>query len=202
MHPPHEELLEILKTAFAACAEGDAPRYQAALAALSEWRSRPLQTVLARLARELSDSLAAIEAPAPVDAASELPDARARLDHVLHISEQAAHRTLDCIDDGRRNLEALAAHALPGACAPFVDGLRRNLSEMALAQEYQDLSGQLIRRVAGVVQRVESALAELGAAASPPHRPAVALAGPAVPGVDHAAVSQDDADALLAGLGL
>jgi len=200
----HEELLGLLQAALAADQQGARDDYQATVDALVEWRSRPLQTVLARLAQELSESLSAIPVPihAGADLVRDLPDARSRLDYVVSMTEQAAHRTLDGVDGCRRQVEALASHPLPNECAPILDGLRRNLSEMALAQEYQDLSGQIIRRVISVVHRVEAALAELGVRASPKPAANPDLAGPAVPEVDHSAVSQTDADALLCGLGL
>ncbi len=200
----HEELLRLLQAALAADQQGARDDYQATVDALVEWRSRPLQTVLARLAQELSDSLSAIPVPVHADAdlVRDLPDARSRLDYVVQMTEQAAHRTLDGVDGCRQQVEALASHPLPNECGPILEGMRRHLSEMALAQEYQDLSGQIIRRVIGVVHRVEAALTELGLRASAAPTAHNDLAGPAVPAVDHNAVSQTDADALLCGLGL
>lgn len=197
-----EELLRLLGTALAADRQAAGADYQAIIDALVEWRSRPLQTVLSRLAQELSDSLSSIPAHADASLVHDLPDARSRLDYVVQMTERAAHRTLDGVDGCRRQVEALASHPLPYECGPILEELRRNLSEMALAQEYQDLSGQIIRRVIGVVHRVEAALAELGVRAPAPAASRAGLAGPAVPEVDRSAVSQTDADALLCGLGL
>jgi len=202
----HEELLGLLQATLASSAQDDAAGYQAGVDALVEWRSRPLHAVLARLARELSDSVAVLPLAAPAEAAlaHELPDARARLDHVLQMTEQAAHRTLDCVEDSRHLLATLAAQTLPPESAELIAGLHRNLSAMALAQEYQDIGGQIIRRVAGIMQRVESALAELrvDVGFAPRDNPDSGLSGPAIPGIDSRAFSQNDADDLLSGLGL
>jgi len=200
----NEDLLRLLDAALAAHEHEDDSAFQAAADALVQWRSRPLQKVLGRLAQELSDSLATVPLPAAHDAGlvHDLPDARSRLDYVVYMTEQAAHRTLDGVEACRRHVDALAARPLPAACAPLLEDMRRELSEMALAQEYQDLTGQIIRRVIGVVHRVESALSELGVRASADGETAPELAGPALPQVDTCAVSQHDADALLSGLGL
>jgi len=202
--PRHEELLHLLDAAIRACQQGDQTQYQATIAALVEWRSRPLQTVLSRLAQELSDSLLTLPAPTLADSAlvGDLPDARSRLDYVVQMAERAAHRTLDGVDSCRRHIDALTREPLPGSCNTIIADMRADLSTMALAQEYQDLGGQIIRRVIGIVHRVETALAELGVHATSAPRREDGLAGPAVPLVDHNAVSQSDADMLLSGLGL
>jgi chemotaxis protein CheZ len=200
----NDDLVRLLDVAVAAHQSGDPDRLNGALEALIEWRSRPLHTVLSRVAHELSDSLSSIALLAHNDPhlASDLPDARSRLGYVVEMTERAAHRTLDCVDNCRRRVDSLFAQSLPAECAPIIGAIRTDLSEMALAQEYQDISGQIIRRVIGIVQRVESALAELSEHVGAPREDDGELAGPAVPQVDVTAVSQTDADALLAGLGL
>jgi chemotaxis protein CheZ len=89
--------------------------------------------------------------------------------------------------------------------------VRGNLSEVLLAQGYQDLSGQIIRGVMKLVSELEVALADLirlsksgmevsNAAKEEPARGF----GPAVPGIDNgpAVSGQQDVDALLSGLGM
>ena len=82
-----------------------------------------------------------------------------------------------------------------------LERIRHNLTEIALTQSYQDLTGQIIRRVVGIVRRVHEGFGALGL---PPeqHRTDPALAGPALKGLDRHAVSQNDADDLLSDLGL
>ena len=137
------------------------------------------------------------------------------------MTEDAAHRTLDLVEDSRRIVNDL--HEAGGApVADAVERLRSNLLSLALAQEYQDLSGQLIRRVIALVRQVESALIDLVRVAGPmlasageadlkngarrpieTHQPSLPsesrfdLKGPAAAN----AASQQDADALLADLG-
>ncbi|MGH8504765.1 MAG: protein phosphatase CheZ [Stenotrophobium sp.] len=166
---------------------------------------------------------------------AEMPDACKRLDYVVKLTEDAAHHTLDLVDRSRDlagNVRA-AGHQLlrvqdqvmvvipdtPAALSlsaqllllhksvmDNADQLSGTLSALSQAQEYQDLTGQVIKRVIKLVRDVETALIELLRAAGLGNgnatRAAVApvLAGPAVPGVNEAA-NQSDADALLADLG-
>jgi chemotaxis protein CheZ len=110
-----------------------------------------------------------------------------RLDHVLKLSEDAAHRTLDLVERSGPLADRLATEAaalvepiqqariaLRGsgvedllarvesflACARR-DGdiVRANLDEVLMAQSYQDLSGQIIRTVIKLVVELERTLA-------------------------------------------
>lgn len=174
----------------------------------------------------------------------ELPDAHHRLAHVLKLTDDAAHRTLDLVELCFPLAEQTGASAstllhqwrgergppgsttqLPGPLAveAFLDqavsnmsSVRNSLSELLLAQGYQDISGQVIRGVMNLVAELEAALGEL-------MRLAGGVARPAAPGADTlrtlqgnghgpgvsdlqpagaAASGQQDADALLAALGL
>ena len=171
-------------------------------------------------------------------AGSEIPDACLRLDYVVKLGEDAANRTLDVCDDSRVLLDRLNGcvvslddirERLPMVTQqPFrgltvandIDqveqtmrdigsGLRGHFSTIAQAQEYQDLSGQVIRRVIALVHNIEGAQIKLLRATHDGQRPAAVaataasgeLAGPAVPGLSSGGQSQQDADALLAELG-
>jgi HPt (histidine-containing phosphotransfer) domain-containing protein len=125
----------------------------------------------------------------------ELEDACARLDHVVVTTEQASHRTLDLADRCRALTDTLkTAGPLDQAQAQAVTELRANLSELVLAQSYQDLTGQIIRRVATILRRLNENFASLGL--KPHAEPAESgkgasdLAGPAVANLDHDAFSR------------
>lgn len=123
-------------------------------------------------------------------ATREMPDARVRLDHVLKLTEEAAHRTLDLVERSgpladRMSKEAAAlVEPLRHARAAFrgsgvediltrVEGfltraekdggaVRANLDEVLMAQSYQDLSGQIIRTVIKLVVELERTLSHFG----------------------------------------
>ncbi len=86
------------------------------------------------------------------------------------------------------------------------------MNEVLLAQGFQDVTGQIIRRVIGLVQDVEESMVELirlsgqpgsiqddrSEQSTEPH-----LEGPTVPGVEQGKMmeNQDDVDDLLSSLG-
>jgi chemotaxis protein CheZ len=169
----------------------------------------------------------------------EIPDARSRLDHVITMTDQAAHRTLAAVEASlplsdelrqrageldtawqrflQREMDADEFRGLSRQIAEFLPltadraaVISSQLSDVLMAQDFQDLTGQIIRRVINLVQEVENSLVNLVRLAGSREQPAAPrsagdsrLEGPAVPGVDTAgAVSgQDEVDDLLSSLG-
>jgi len=145
----------------------------------------------------------------------QVPDARHRLAHVLKLTDDAAHHTMDLVDQSCPLVDAVAREAerlraaLKSATSAG-DGLRAELeqflalsgssmktvrarlADVLLAQGYQDLSGQIIRGVMRLVDELEVALGDLvrlddglDGADRPVVRELSAVHGPVVPGVDH-----------------
>lgn len=192
-------LIEHLQGALDALESGDEAGWRRQIDTLAAWRTRPMMQGLSRLARELGQALG--ELPSVPAEAGELDDACSRLDHVVAMTEQATHRTLDLAEECRSLTEQLRAEGLQPGQDAQLERIRHNLTEIALTQSYQDLTGQIIRRVVGIVRRVHEGFGALGL---PPeqHRTDPELAGPALKGLDRHAVSQNDADDLLSDLGL
>jgi len=200
---PHAErqlLIERLQGALDALESGDESAWRREIDTLAAWRTRPMMQGLSRLARELGQALG--ELPTVPNEAGELDDACARLDHVVAMTEQASHRTLDLAEECRTLADQLAAGGLQVEQTEILDKIRHNLTEMALTQSFQDLTGQIIRRVAGIVRRVHEGFGALGLPPKETQGEKSGLAGPAVNGLDRHAVSQVDADDLLSTLGL
>ncbi len=192
----HAALVERLQKALDALQAGDEAGWRRELDTIAAWRTQPMMQGLGRLARELAQTLGEL----PPAHGNELDDACARLDHVVEMTEQASHKTLDLAEQCRAHANALKHTALQPDQLALVELIRNDLSEMALAQSYQDLTGQIIRRVAGIVRRVHEGFGELGLPPESSRGPK--LAGPAIQGLDRHAVSQVDADDLLSDLGL
>ena len=121
----------------------------------------------------------------------EFPNARDRLSHVGKMTENAANKVLnlvdtakpDCNDISRRgdeleqSLTRMAAaqdmsmeraRALLGVCGKFAGSMssfanRQDaiLSDIMLAQDFQDLSGQVIKKVIDIINRTELQLVQL-----------------------------------------
>lgn len=182
-------------------AEDDAA-WRANVDELIEWRTQPLVQGLAKLARELEQALG--DGPVGVSGGS-LPEACARLEHVVRMSEDASHHTLDLIQECSVLLGTLPA-SVNADVATTVAAIRSRLSEMTAAQGYQDLSGQVIRRVVELVRAVHAGLGEMpfdgGAANSQPLQLCGHGFGPSLAGIDPPTATQDDANQLLSSLGL
>jgi chemotaxis protein CheZ len=167
--------------------------------------------------------------------ADELPDARERLVHVGQMTEAAANKVLDLVDDAQlrcgpaaaqadalsARLADLAEHpalgvgearaALAEAAAVLQQQAAESLahaavlSQIMMAQDFQDLSGQVIKKVVQIISHAEQQLLQLlaqgagaGAGAATVVQVFAPLQGPQVP---DKAVAQDDVDALMASLG-
>ncbi len=188
-----------LHAALLALENEDQTGWRANVDALIEWRTQPLVMGLARLARELEQALGETTG-APPNAAS-LPEACARLEHVVTLTEQASMRSLDLVDECGQLLRQLP---VPNNVAEgdAITGIRTRLSELTAAQGYQDLTGQIILRVVALVRAVHIGLGEVTGEVDRPLQLSNRGHGPSVSGLDPAPVSQDDANSLLSSLGL
>lgn len=180
----------------------------------------------------------------------EIPDAKERLNYVVTMTEEATHRTLNAIDEAMPIAESLHcrsrelteswnrfrqrelsidefrvfARALDRffvASGTETERLRALMSEIMMAQDFQDLTGQIIRRVIRLVHEVEENLVGLIRLSSARmEQPGKTIAqsptkspdakdnmghGPIVPHTQDAVADvvsgQDDVDALLSSLG-
>lgn len=230
--------LSKLKEMIRALESGDEPLYELYMSQLVGMRQENLLGSVVKITRELHHAVKDINADDRLArvASSDIPDACQRLDYVVKMTEEAAHKTLDLVDQSKEQTDQIkkamsrvaaarvrvyasnSAQADVDNLLEAISGmevsvnmgtshLRANLTSLAQIQEYQDLTGQIIKRVIRVVRDVESGLIVLLRSAgsalkaghiSVPHEEA--LEGPAVPGLS-VSNSQQDADALLAELG-
>lgn len=234
---------EALATAFR---QGSQHDFERQLDELVRDRQRSLFVEIANLTRDLHAALERFRLDSRLLdlAEKDVPDARERLAHVLKMTDAAAHHTMDLVEQSCPLAERIAhgaadiaphwakcrAHAEAtgfGEVAQRLDRfltvakadgetVRQNLSEVLLAQGYQDLSGQIIRSVMHLVGEVEEALGDLVRlsvdSGQKMNETGIHNAfgvdahtgfGPPVPGVTRGAVveGQQDVDALLSGLG-
>lgn len=194
-----QAITQRLHAALWALENEDHAGWRANVDALIEWRTQPFVQGLARLARELEQALGEHASGTP-NAAS-LPDACARLEHVVILTERASMRSLDLVDECGQLLRQLPGPA-DDAQAAALAGIRSRLSELTAAQGYQDLTGQIILRVVALVRAVHAGLGEVIGESDRPLQLGNRGHGPAVTGLDPAPVSQDDANSLLSSLGL
>lgn len=190
------QIVERLHAAMSALEQGDNAAWKHHLDSLLEWRRQPVVESLVKLARELDDLERTIDARIPGAGAappSGLPDACSRLEHVVKMTEEASMRTLDLADECRTLLGTIGAEH-----EATVDAIRSRLSAMVEAQSFQDLTGQIIQRVIQLIRSLQSGLGDIQAL----HGEDGKGHGPAVNGVDPPAATQDEANDLLANLGI
>ena len=170
----------------AALAANDAAAFAAALQGLYALQNNALLCGVRKITGDLRAALDQFRWDSRlIDLAErQVPDARLRLAHVLKLTDDAAHHTMDLVDqscplvDGvaraaeqLRARLALSADAAGSARAELEEFLaqsvanmktvRARLGDVLLAQGYQDLSGQIIRSVMKLVDELEVALADL-----------------------------------------
>jgi chemotaxis protein CheZ len=191
---------------------------------------------IASLTRMLRDSMKELGLDQAIkDAAEAIPDARDRLRYVAQMTEQAANRVLNAIDGAQPVQEDLARNAkqlesrwdewfdqpleMPQArelvkdTRAFLQGVpaqtqitQSKLMEIMMAQDFQDLTGQVIMRMMDVVGAIERELLQVLLDSVPTEKRDEAnslLNGPQVnpDGKADVVTSQDQVDDLLASLG-
>ena len=167
------------------------------------------------------------------EASSQIVDAQDRLEYVASLTEQAANKVLNTLDDGMPAQDVLQKKArvmetrwndlfagklgieefkvLAGDSKSFATAVseateaeKARLLDIMMAQDFQDITGQLIKKVVMITKTVEKELADLlRDNAPPPLREKLQakeplMVGPSVPSV---ALDQDNVDDLLADLG-
>lgn len=187
----------------------EGPAFEQALDVMVRQREQTMFRALGQLARDLHDAVRRLGSDlAEDDFHNNVADARQYLQDALEMSANAAHRTIDFADRMRPKAESLlhtagqtlaqadaeAAGPLARESTAFAAECRDGLAEMVVAQSWQDLTGQRIKKVDNFISTVESTLLELV-------RLTGALAGNEVPASVAKVFSQDEADRLLSEFG-
>jgi len=193
----------------------------------------PMYDRLGHIVRQLHDSLRELGYDRSLTAVvTEVADATDRLEYIATLTEKAANNVLNSIDealpaqdaliqqanamqsrwndrlagptaDDEFRLLARESHDFSVNVARTAENEKEALLRIMMAQDFQDITGQIIKKVVAITQKLERELAQL-LADNAPHgsrdgqKPVDLLAGPDVP---TAALAQDDVDDLLADLG-
>jgi len=196
-----------------------------------------LYNQIGRLTRQLHDSLNTFKDDEKIFSLTkeDIPSAKERLKYVVDVTEQATQKVLGIIEnsiplsleisEGASGLHnrwtklsgAAGSPEIASSTKTFLAGVGENasilhghLTEILMAQEFQDITGQIIKKVIDLVQDVEDNLVRLikltGHVNTPREKDKenIKASGPCVPEIDDQAVytsGQDDVDQLLASLG-
>jgi chemotaxis protein CheZ len=146
---------------------------------------------IGHMTRALHESLRGLGLDKLIEkAASDIPDARDRLDYVARLSEQAAKRVLDATDaaaplqdgidasavelgrswqslldsgEGSAEWRALAERTIASLAESrsAASATKGHLMDIMMAQDFQDLTGQVIKRITGIAQNLEKQLVQV-----------------------------------------
>ena len=188
------------------------------------------------LTRQLHDSLNGLGLTAKVQNwAGELPDAKSRLSYIARLTGEAAEKVLNEVDQakvqhdfiktethriGQLIVQDPVAAVAKGQVMNFIEDVdkasrqvEKHLTAIMMAQDFHDLTGQVIAKVVNLAAAIEEQLVQLLIQTAPPeavvkvpatHEPYTpALDGPVVNAEGNADVvtNQSEVDDLLASLG-
>jgi chemotaxis protein CheZ len=186
---------------------------------------------IGQLTRQLHDALRELGLAEKLqDTAEELPDVKSRLSYIARLTGEAAEKVLNRVDQAKSDHDKIAADTRQMIALLVKDpvaavakghimnyltgveeankGLDQHLTEIMMAQDFHDLTGQVIARVVNLATTIEEQLVELLIQTAPRNAPAkapegeVILSGPVVdPTKTDVVTSQSQVDDLLASLG-
>jgi chemotaxis protein CheZ len=200
-----------------------------------EGGDKPMFERLGGIVRLLHDSLRELGYDkALTEASTQINDAQDRLEYVATLTEQAANKVLNTLDEGMPAQDVLSkqskdmetrwadlfagklsldqfkqlagdSQAFAVAVSAATEAEKARLLEIMMAQDFQDITGQLIKKVVNITKTVEHELATLLRDNAPPavrekiaQKEVSLMSGPSAPTV---ALNQDNVDDLLADLG-
>lgn len=185
---------------------------------------------LGTITRQLHDTLHELGVmPNLQEAADGLPDARSRLNYIAKKTADAAEKVLNSVDQAKLDHHSISEQTRAIAAAIVADPVRavasgsvmnfvgdverataridQHLTDIMLAQDFHDLTGQVVAKVVSLATELESSLVKLLVQAAPPeqaHRvESAVLNGPVVnpEGRTDVVQNQSEVDDLLASLG-
>ncbi|MGB0503259.1 MAG: protein phosphatase CheZ [Thalassolituus sp.] len=230
--------------------QGELTKAVALVNDLNEIRDQTLYTEIGKLTRALHESIKNLEFSDPADAGSDIENTTDKLTYVLEMTDKSANRTMDLADTGdplakeiseqgvqlserwkkfmNKDINSTEFRALSQDIEAYLlnsttnaNEIRQQFSEIVLAQDFQDLTGQVIHKVTDLIRDVESRLVRLVVMAGQVDQitgirhdlatpsqtensegPDIAAEGPQINKADKAVVNnQDDVDDLLSSLG-
>lgn len=178
--------------------DGGTPAAAAKPAATGEGDSNAVFNKIGHMTRELHDTLRELGVDKKLQqATSAIPDARDRLNYIATMTQQAAERVLNATDaaqpvvdkiggdarqladewqklfDGKLDPEqfkqlATRTHAYLVETPKQAKATNAYLMEIMMAQDFQDLTGQVIKKIIEVTQQMEQQLVALLVESAPP----------------------------------
>ncbi|MEL4470540.1 protein phosphatase CheZ [Shewanella algae] len=184
--------LEQAQELVALLSQGEQEKADELLRELAAPLQRDLFDEVGKLTRQLHSALVDFQVDSRLIelANTDIPDAKERLTYVIDMTEQAANKTMDAVEECLPLSDALSTnlqnvkpawdklmrrdlglHEFKSLCHDVqhfmqqseADAcrLRELLNQILMAQDFQDLTGQMIRRVIELVREVENSLVSM-----------------------------------------
>ncbi|WP_345848647.1 protein phosphatase CheZ [Shewanella algae] len=184
--------LEQAQELVALLSQGEQEKADELLRELAAPLQRDLFDEVGKLTRQLHSALVDFQVDSRLIelANTDIPDAKERLTYVIDMTEQAANKTMDAVEEClplsdalstnlqnvkpawdklmRRDLALREFKSLCHDVQHFMQQseadacrLRELLNQILMAQDFQDLTGQMIRRVIELVREVENSLVSM-----------------------------------------
>ena len=194
-----EELRDRARHLMDSLEERDIASVSSLIADLNSARDNTIYTEVGRLTRGLHDAIRNFDidtsstenlSDESASSVSQMANAQDRLDYVINLTQKAADKTMDMVEEGipvaaelgqsaeqirsdwgrllRREMQAdefrdlyqrIDQHLV--STVSNSDVLSQKFNEILMAQDFQDLTGQVIKKVISLVQEVEDRLVEL-----------------------------------------
>ena len=159
---------------------------------------------LGLITRQLHDTLSQLGVmPRLQEAANGLPDARSRLTYIAQKTGDAANKVLNLVDLAKAEHQSISAQTRAMAAAIVADPVKAvatggvmnfvhdveaatsridgHLTDIMMAQDFHDLTGQVVAKVVSLANELEDSLVKLLVQAAPPDQTAKLMAHIAPP---------------------
>ncbi len=156
----------------------------------SDGKSSEMFNQLGAITRQLHDALTELGyTPVLKDTVDELPDARSRLEYIARLTGEAAEKVLNRVDEAKAAQSRVIEHSkqmletiqgVPGlkwAMPELTEWSQKiqqsaeltdqHLTDIMLAQDFHDLTGQVIKKVVALAGTIEEQLLQLLLQAAP-----------------------------------
>lgn len=185
-----QRIKELAQSLISELEQGEVNKAVALVGELNEIRDRTLYNEIGRLTRSLHEAMKNLHVDNTVGASSDIAGATDKLSYVLEMTDKSANRTMDLVDASMPLADSIEAEgielqakwqrflnkelqpnefrALTKEINSYLHNstsnahrLKAQLSDIVLAQDFQDLTGQVIHKVATLAKDVESRLLQL-----------------------------------------
>lgn len=160
---------KLVKALLTALESGEHSKASALLDEMTQIRESELYQRVSELTQNLNQTLNGLsDSTLLLQTKHDIPDAAERLEYVINTTADASHKTLEAAEKALGLMASLKQELLTSSSAPMSETLQNilnqvssELTEIMLAQSFQDLTGQVLNRVVLIISSLEQSLIHL-----------------------------------------